>query len=793
MKKEDKLVVKPTTNTNKTLLLILITVGAILILILIIGHIIYHYYSTNSPVSTEINKTNITETPSVNETPTTQFNQTPISTNQTTNQTPTSNNQGGGGGTTTTTTTSGGSSEGGGGGGTTTCTENWQCSVWSICIAGTQTRTCIDLNSCGTENNKPAGQQSCTSIPIISCDTDAECENNRGPGFICNEANNCEWIPPIGIPKPEFGIEESYRMYDDPVNRNPELTYHQNAEGGFYTHYVDNSGSCTDTNNPYGSETIPRCTIPYSGLDSKHHYIVPIDPGVVMEVHGIHNVKEIRENGWLHGYLFTGGGTKEKPAFIRSSLNNPAVITTSEPDHYGSILNGSHIILENFEFNNSKIGITASNSAMRNCEVHSIERVNGRAVSISSAKDFVFYNNEVHHNWGTWPDGSKDMHDVTTTGFSERVWVVDNELHHASYNINGTVAKTGGDAIQVMGSGCATLDNSANWPSFIYIARNKMHHNTENSVDIKCSHNVVISQNEASWDGFTPYSSASMINHENAHSTWFIFNKIHDVKVGVRPEDAKEEAYVIGNVIYNVKYPVSSGSIYGNFVGGVWARIVQTHIIGNTFYNVTGGALIPQNSGNCTIINNLVSRVQVPYPGNLSWYHAGVEAGRGACDRALIDYNLFHQPVGVEGYVPEGVIKLKWGSDNYEGLESFQTSIGQCLNCIEADPLFADSGNYNFSLNSRSPALDSGTNAGIVQEVMQKYYETFGESIEFDIEGNPRPQGNSWDIGAYEYEESLGSLSVQQSSIFSSIWNWFKGILTGNTIRQITGNFLKFS
>ena len=573
-------------------------------------------------------------------------------------------------------------------------------------------------------------------------------------------ANFDVWQPPIGIPMPEFGIFETHYMYEgqtydfslDPARG---IETYPDAGNGPYTHYVDNTHpNATDDNNPYGTEERPRVTIPYDGLDSSHHYIVPLQPGDVMEIHGIHDLKQIRLNGWLDGYLFTGGGTSEKPAFVRGSEpNNPAVITTNQPDGYGNSLVGSYIILENFVFNNSRLGLSGSNSAIRNSEIYNVERVNGRAVSISGAKDFVFYNNNVHHNWGTWPDGTKDMHNVVVVGHSERVWVVDNELHHASYRMDGTIAATGGDGIQVMGSG----DDPSIWPSKIFIGRNDIHHNTENSVDIKRSHNVVISQNEAYGDGRAPYSSASMINHEQANNTWFIFNKIHDARVGIRPEEALGAAFIIGNVIYNIKYPVTSGTIYGNFVGGVWVRIVETHIIGNTFYNVTGGALIPQSIGDCTIINNLVSRVQVPYPDNASWYHAGVESNRGASDRTLMDYNLFHQPMGVEGYTPEGTIKLRWGSGDYEGLESFQASVGQCLNSIEADPLFTDPANNDFSLQQGSPAIDSATNAGKVQEVMDKYYNTFGVSIQVDIEGTPRPQGSGWDIGAYEYADG-GSL-----------------------------------
>ena len=41
------------------------------------------------------------------------------------------------------------------------CSENWQCSEWSSCEDGTQTRTCTDLNDCGTTSNKPAIEQEC--------------------------------------------------------------------------------------------------------------------------------------------------------------------------------------------------------------------------------------------------------------------------------------------------------------------------------------------------------------------------------------------------------------------------------------------------------------------------------------------------------------------------------------------------------------------------------------------------------------------------------------------------------
>lgn len=43
----------------------------------------------------------------------------------------------------------------------TLCSENWDCSEWSICINGFEKRVCVDLNSCGTNINKPLVRDIC--------------------------------------------------------------------------------------------------------------------------------------------------------------------------------------------------------------------------------------------------------------------------------------------------------------------------------------------------------------------------------------------------------------------------------------------------------------------------------------------------------------------------------------------------------------------------------------------------------------------------------------------------------
>src|SRR5215475_5445284 len=79
-----------------------------------------------------------------------------------------------------------------------------------------------------------------------------------------------EWQPPIGIPTPPFGLNEVA-----PTRPNPWTT----AVPGYY--YVEWSATnATDTNNPYGTPTLPRKTIP-----------LVLPAGSVVELHGTYGYR----------------------------------------------------------------------------------------------------------------------------------------------------------------------------------------------------------------------------------------------------------------------------------------------------------------------------------------------------------------------------------------------------------------------------------------------------------------------------------------------------------------------
>jgi len=95
------------------------------------------------------------------------------------------------------------------------------------------------------------------------------------------------------------------------------------------------------------------------------------------------------------------------------------------------------------------------------------------------------------------------------------------------------------------------------------------------------------------------------------------------------------------------------------------------------------------------------------------------------------------------------------------------------------NPLFVSESSYNFQLQAGSPLIDRGLSQG---------------SSLSDLLGNLRPQGTSWDIGAYEYMSGStspvlsvtpGTLNLGTASVGTALTNYFtvqntgSGTLTG--------------
>lgn len=102
---------------------------------------------------------------------------------------------------------------------------------------------------------------------------------------------------------------------------------------------------------------------------------------------------------------------------------------------------------------------------------------------------------------------------------------------------------------------------------------------------------------------------------------------------------------------------------------------------------------------------------------------------------------------------------------------------------VNLDPLFANPANDDYHIPAISPAVDAGMASGVPT----------------DLEGNPRPQGNGYDIGAYEFTPALAlkgrpgsetiylSWDVNITLPVSSTWTIHYDGPPGDELSPITG------
>ena len=404
------------------------------------------------------------------------------------------------------------------------------------------------------------------------------------------------YVPPIGISNPEFGIMETYRMYDDIAKRNTALTYYRNDEGGFYTHYIDNGAGCSDSGNSAGTAASPRCTIPSE-----------LPAGAVIELHGgpYTNI-----TSWQNAV--NGAGTQDKPIFIRG---NGVRIDARLSIYTRPTEENSYVIAEGLNAYAVNIGAPSNHVVLRNSDVHG--DASGGGVSLqrptestkanpnNAISNVTLYNNTIHDN-GIWQpelaEGDRDIHGLVIGWFSlvDHVWVLDNDIYHNE-----------GDSIQVNAGPHVTPSNVNN----IYIGRNEMHDDKQSALGVKSAKDVIISENDMY--GIRVSSSASGDctgnSDDGPESVWWLYNKIHDGALGFKFSGSAVGTYgMIGNLIYDIHGaggPLSGDYSQSGQAMTDWHGNIIKYIVNNTIYDTDYGYSVWQggrpNNESLTLVNNI--------------------------------------------------------------------------------------------------------------------------------------------------------------------------------------------
>lgn len=513
------------------------------------------------------------------------------------------------------------------------------------------------------------------------------------------------WTPPIGVPTPVFGINDTA-----PATPSPWTT----PTAGFY--YI-NEATGNDTSNPFGTPAAPRQTIPE-----------PIPAGSVVEIHGTYTqVKTFPHNVQLNG-------TISQPIFFRGVDSN-----TKPVFHNYIEFRGSYFIVENidFAFTNSgagryQIGVYDSDhGAIRACDIHGT--IDGGAMSVQGfvvgsvpVTQFVVYNNFIHENGDYALDSpiDQDVHGISLGAHVDHFWIVDNEMTHNS-----------GDGTQI-GAGEANRTTLHH----IYVGRNVSHANKQTGMWVKQATDVIFSQNTSYGhrnSGSAP--GGGMGGQYSPTRFWLLYNTIYDNNRGIHIASSQTsggaEVYLIGNLIYDhVNDTENIGMSIWDFSS---AYIVNNTFVGNKFGQIE--APLGGTVGLLMYNNILTGRVDTG-SSSLDVYLSSA----GSAAASQFQNNLVFQSSGE---------RIQWAGGT-ETLAAFQSRTGKGQNSVNTNPLFVDAAAKNFRLTASSPARD----AGLVSSVYATFQALYGLSIAKDIMGATRPINGVWDMGAYEYSASAPSL-----------------------------------
>ena len=513
-----------------------------------------------------------------------------------------------------------------------------------------------------------------------------------------------DYVPPIGIPAPPFGINESHTMYAGQYYAAGGFNY-RDAGNGPYTHYVDSTDpSATDAGNPYGTAATPRASLPLGTLAA----------GSVVEIHGGPFV-------FNNDLNFLSQGTAADPVFIRGvDVDSKAVIHGTAGTHVVFRVSGSYAIVENLHMTYGVRFQAASSSdhiSIRYCEVDGPDGValaGGTSVLARSYSSYiVMYHNHIHHNVRLDSGGNpEDSHGTSIQSGAHHIWILDNEINHNS-----------GDAFQA-------AHNASPSPHHVYIGRNVMHDDRENGVDLKNIHDVVVSQNVIySYLPSTYLGDAVVVGSmgvgttDGPHRSWLLFNDIRDSGTGIRVEGARD-CWIIVNTIHDIQ---------GNGIQfDIDPDSTHINVIGNTFATIGSQGVSHgwQDGASGFHIENNIFR-------NIGSYHVQLSVAIAAT--ANLTNNLF--------WDGGANVSVRWGSSTYtgtsaSGINALPDSSGNVI----GDPLLVDIPGADFHIQEGSAAA----NAAIVSAVYQEFFDLYGIDIKLDYDGLPRPQDGLWDIGAFE-------------------------------------------
>lgn len=184
---------------------------------------------------------------------------------------------------------------------------------------------------------------------------------------------------------------------------------------------------------------------------------------------------------------------------------------------------------------------------------------------------------------------------------------------------------------------------------------------------------------------------------------------------------------------------VSNNVASGNGAGLYYGTATSSFIYGNRTSGGSGGGAFSNILNNCVVADNAA-------------YHSPGAFQSTLVNCTVVENNLGSYPAIEGGNLTNCIVYYNGGPLNYGSY----LSTPHFVNCdttplppgrgnITNTPLFVNSAGGDFHLQSNSPCINSGNNAYV--------------TVTNDLDGNPRIVGGTVDMGAYEYQTPVSTIS----------------------------------
>lgn len=561
------------------------------------------------------------------------------------------------------------------------------------------------------------------------------------------------WTPPIGIPAPNWGGTIGNPI-ETPTPKPPK-----NWTSNIPNVYFVQSGG---TNSGTGYPSNPRGEIPR---------ILPA--GTVVFLNGTYT--KVHSPAYLHP-----DGNPNAPVWITSyDPEHPATCTGNWVFYYDPTYHCDYLIVDGVNWDVSASGGTAidiggsvNHLCFRGGSVKGVGKsdptdphytdsgpaYNNNTVNVASSysldvlptEQIIFSGMNISRggNW-QYTEGDPDAQGIAVGFFVKDVWVLDCEFSYFS----GCAVMFGAGSID------STPDTAAG--QRMYLGRNYAHHIAQSAFWTKRSVDCVMSQNRVQTirrDTPSSPNAGGMGAQYGPKNLWIIFNDISDSQSGIAfgsgasGGSATETAvYIVGNVIHDIHDKSGPPDDWrGNpHSGGGTAILLRGqldhYIVNNTITDYDAGILCPLIANNRFIEGNIFSN-----------RNAAVSGGEIICSndagRLNVIRNNIITPTG-------GATYIQCGDPIYRSLAALNSAKGP--DNIGTTPTFVNAAAGDYSLTASSAGIDAfGSKANAVYDL---FMEKYGRSIRFDKAGTSRPQGESWDIGAFEFNMGGGPQSLPPS------------------------------